>query len=305
MTSDEEVRGSGSPHAGAEEQPARSAPRRRRKRSQAPRVAEPKPLADESPETAAEATPKPASRPEPKRVKPALKDPAAAPSGFAALGLSEVMLDALVEAEYMDPTPVQAGFIPRALAGVDVMGQAQTGTGKTAAFAIPILEKLKPHRKGAPPQALMLVPTRELAVQVRDECFKLAGGRVTSIVALYGGKPIRQQIDHLNRGADMIVGTPGRVLDLMSRGVLSLGELQIVVLDEADRMLDIGFPTRYREDPAALPCFATDLAAERYDRAAGQAAGRALHADAPRRWTSRRRTWRSKPSSNSISPSIR
>ena len=102
------------------------------------------------------------------------------------------------------------------------MGQAQTGTGKTAAFAIPILEMLQPQRRGGPPQALVLVPTRELAVQVRDECEKLALGRNVSIVAVYGGKPIRKQIEQVNHGASFIVGTPGRVLDLMSRGALML-----------------------------------------------------------------------------------
>ena len=161
--------------------------------------------------------------------------------GFADLNLSEVMMTSLDAAGYLEPTPVQAGLIPRALLGIDVMGQAQTGTGKTAAFAIPILEQLKPHRKGAAPQALALVPTRELAVQVRDECDKLAAGRNISVLAVYGGKPIRQQIEHLTRGAAMVVGTPGRVLDLMSRGALVLGELRFIVLDEADRMLDIGF----------------------------------------------------------------
>jgi ATP-dependent RNA helicase DeaD len=148
---------------------------------------------------------------------------------------------ALLAADYLEPTPVQAGFIPRALAGVDVMGQAQTGTGKTAAFAIPILERLQPHRKGAEPQALILVPTRELAVQVRDECAKLAHERPAAVVAVYGGKPLRQQVEHLARGAEMVVGTPGRVLDLADRGSLRLDRLWVVVLDEADRMLDIGF----------------------------------------------------------------
>ncbi|MGA2067567.1 MAG: DEAD/DEAH box helicase [Thermoguttaceae bacterium] len=169
------------------------------------------------------------------------KEPLAAGGGFAALGLSDTMHVALQAAEYLEPTPVQAGLIPRALAGADVMGQAQTGTGKTAAFAIPILEQLEPHRKGAGPQALVLVPTRELAVQVRDECAKLAHGRTAAVVAVYGGKPIRQQIEHLTRGAEMVVGTPGRVMDLMDRGSLRLDKLRVVVLDEADRMLDIGF----------------------------------------------------------------
>ncbi len=163
------------------------------------------------------------------------------PAAFARLGLSEVMLGALQKAGYAEPTPIQGGLIPRAMAGVDVMGQAQTGTGKTAAFAIPILEQLIPHRKGAHPQALILAPTRELAVQVRDECDKLAAGHRAHVVAVYGGKPIRSQTDKLARGAEIVVGTPGRVLDLIDRHALILGEIRFVVLDEADRMLDIGF----------------------------------------------------------------
>ncbi|MEX0585901.1 MAG: DEAD/DEAH box helicase [Pirellulales bacterium] len=149
------------------------------------------------------------------------------------------MLSALAAATYEYPTPVQAGLIPRALAGVDVMGQARTGTGKTAAFAIPILESAE--RKHGGPRALVLVPTRELAVQVRDEFVKLAHGRRQRIIALYGGKPIREQIEKLKHGADVVVGTPGRVLDLIARKCLILDGVRCVVLDEADRMLDIGF----------------------------------------------------------------
>jgi ATP-dependent RNA helicase DeaD len=151
------------------------------------------------------------------------------------------MMAALERAAYATPTPVQSGIIPRALEGVDLLGQARTGTGKTAAFAIPILERLKASRKGAPPQALVLVPTRELAVQVRDEFEKLAHGRRVACVPIYGGKPIRGQIANLQRGADVIVGTPGRVLDHLARGSLDLRSVRTVVLDEADRMLDIGF----------------------------------------------------------------
>jgi ATP-dependent RNA helicase DeaD len=165
----------------------------------------------------------------------------AAPVAFTALGLSDVMLASLARADYEQPTPVQAGIIPRALAGVDVLGQARTGTGKTAAFAIPILEQLERGRKGAPPQALILVPTRELAVQVRDEFEKLAHGRRVHSVPVYGGKPIRGQISKLQQGAEAVIGTPGRVLDLIGRGALDLRSLRTVVLDEADRMLDIGF----------------------------------------------------------------
>jgi len=157
------------------------------------------------------------------------------------MGLSDVMLAALEQAGYLEPTPIQAGLIPRALTGEDLMGQAQTGTGKTAAFAIPILERIELGTKKAEPQALVLVPTRELAVQVRDEVTKLAYGRKARIVALYGGKPIRQQTEKLRRGAEVVVGTPGRLLDHMDRRTFTTGGLRHVVLDEADRMLDIGF----------------------------------------------------------------
>jgi ATP-dependent RNA helicase DeaD len=151
------------------------------------------------------------------------------------------MLAALEAAQYLEPTPIQAGLIPVALTGSDVLGQARTGTGKTAAFVIPTLERLKPRKEVHAPQALVLVPTRELAVQVRDEFEKLAHGRRVSSVALYGGKPIRTQIAKLRRGAEVIIGTPGRVLDHLTRGTLLLDQLNVVVLDEADRMLDIGF----------------------------------------------------------------
>lgn len=151
------------------------------------------------------------------------------------------MLTALDKATYEQPTPIQAGLIPRALEGVDVVGQARTGTGKTAAFAIPILERLRPRREIAGVQAMVLTPTRELAVQVRDEFAKLSAGQKINTVAVYGGKPIRGQIDKLQRGAHVVVGTPGRVLDHMSRGTLRFHDLQCIVLDEADRMLDIGF----------------------------------------------------------------
>jgi ATP-dependent RNA helicase DeaD len=151
------------------------------------------------------------------------------------------MLASLERAAYLEPTPVQAGIIPSVLAGVDVLGQARTGTGKTAAFAVPILERLRPSRKAAPPQALVLVPTRELAVQVRDEFEKLAHGRRVHCVPIYGGKPIREQVNKLQRGADVVIGTPGRVIDLIGRGALDLRSIRMVVLDEADRMLDIGF----------------------------------------------------------------
>ncbi len=160
---------------------------------------------------------------------------------FGDLVLSDDMLESLANAGYQEPTPVQAGLIPKALEGRDLMGQARTGTGKTAAFGIPLLEKFGSSPKHSGIAALVLVPTRELAVQVRDEIIKLAGRRKASTVAVYGGKPIRGQVEHLRRGAEIVVGTPGRVIDLIDRRALDLATIQCVVLDEADRMLDIGF----------------------------------------------------------------
>src|SRR5687767_14064046 len=151
------------------------------------------------------------------------------------------MLDALEKAAYEYPTPIQAGLIPLALKEIDVVGQARTGTGKTAAFVIPILEKLQLNHDIHHPQALVMVPTRELAVQVKDEAVKLAAGRRVHVVAVYGGKPIREQIEKIRKGVQIVIGTPGRVLDHLARGTIDFTKLQFVVLDEADRMLDIGF----------------------------------------------------------------
>ncbi|MCA9173863.1 MAG: DEAD/DEAH box helicase [Planctomycetales bacterium] len=207
------------------------------------------------------------------------------------------MMSALAAAGYEEPTPIQAGLIPVALEGTDVVGQARTGTGKTAAFAIPILEQLAYPDEIPTPQALVLVPTRELAVQVRDEISKLSKGQPFQCVAVYGGKPIRGQIDKLRRNPSIVVGTPGRVLDHLSRGTLQLDELWCVVLDEADRMLDIGFrpdiekilrncpkdrqtlllsatvpppierlANRYMENPTKLDFSATDISAETIDQ---------------------------------------
>jgi ATP-dependent RNA helicase DeaD len=160
---------------------------------------------------------------------------------FRSLGLSPATMAAVERAGYEIPTPVQAGLIPRALQGIDVLGQARTGTGKTASFVLPILERMATPGRGGSPRALVLVPTRELAVQVRDEFEKLAHGSGIECVAVYGGKPLKGQIDKLARHPAVVVGTPGRVLDHMSRGTLKLSGLDIVTLDEADRMLDIGF----------------------------------------------------------------
>lgn len=160
---------------------------------------------------------------------------------FKDLGLSPRLLRALDAANYQTPTPVQAGLIPHALEGSDVIGQARTGTGKTAAFAIPILERIDRKKRPSSPVALVLVPTRELAVQVKEEFQKLGDKSRVRIVAVYGGKPVRQQTEKLKAGVHVVVGTPGRVLDHLGRGSIDLSQLDTVVLDEADRMLDIGF----------------------------------------------------------------
>jgi ATP-dependent RNA helicase DeaD len=144
----------------------------------------------------------------------------------------------LAEAKFVTPSEIQALLIPQALQGGDILGQARTGTGKTAAFGIPVLQKAE---KGLATQALILVPTRELAVQVDDEIKRL--GQFTPIrsLAVYGGQKIAAQMKFLDRGPEILVGTPGRVIDLLDRRIISLQNIRFIVLDEVDRMLDIGF----------------------------------------------------------------
>jgi ATP-dependent RNA helicase DeaD len=161
---------------------------------------------------------------------------------FDEMGLSQAMRQQLAQIKYLRPSPIQAGLIPLAMEDHDVVGQAQTGTGKTAAFSIPIIERLdKSDLKNRVPQALILVPTRELAVQVHDEFVRLSKHVDASVVAIYGGKPIKAQARRLEQGVDVVVATPGRAIDHLGRHTLDLSKLWCVVLDEADRMLDIGF----------------------------------------------------------------
>jgi ATP-dependent RNA helicase DeaD len=160
---------------------------------------------------------------------------------FEDLGLSPIMMKALGKLGYEAPSPIQSQVIPWALQGYDVIGQARTGTGKTASFAIPILEQLDPLRENSKPQAIVLVPTRELAAQVHGEFVKLAEGCPTSVLEVAGGKHMEKQTKRLQQGVQVVVGTPGRVIDHIQRGTLSLSRIWCVVLDEADRMLDIGF----------------------------------------------------------------
>ena len=206
-----------------------------------PAVVEREPVQERVNEPGAERMRQQSGRDHRSAAPPAAPAAAGGEGSFRTLGLSAATLAAVDRAGYTMPTPVQAGLIPRAIAGVDVLGQARTGTGKTASFVLPILERMhQPGRTGGP-RALVLVPTRELAVQVKDEFEKLAHGSGIHCVAVYGGKPIKGQIDKLAKHPAVIVGTPGRVLDHMSRGTLSFSALDIVTLDEADRMLDIGF----------------------------------------------------------------
>jgi ATP-dependent RNA helicase DeaD len=159
---------------------------------------------------------------------------------FAELELSPPVLAALAAVGYEAPSPIQAATIPVLLAGHDMLGQAQTGTGKTAAFALPVLSRIE-VRKG-PPQCLVLVPTRELAIQVAEAFQRYATGiKGFHVLPIYGGQSYTPQLMSLQRGAHVVVGTPGRLLDHIKRGTLDLGQLRTVVLDEADEMLQMGF----------------------------------------------------------------
>lgn len=161
------------------------------------------------------------------------------PDGFAALGLSEPLLKAIAELGYEAPTPIQAQTIGRLMAGQDVIGQAQTGTGKTAAFALPMLERVDPGARQV--QAIVLTPTRELAVQVAEAAHRYGRYRGISVLPIYGGQPIERQLRALRQGVHVVIGTPGRVMDHLRRGSLDLSHVRYVVLDEADEMLDMGF----------------------------------------------------------------
>jgi ATP-dependent RNA helicase DeaD len=161
------------------------------------------------------------------------------PVSFDQLNLSAAMRGSVAEMGFEMATPIQAGAIPPALAGRDVVGQAQTGSGKTAAFAIPILERLDPS--DGPVQALILCPTRELAVQVHAEITRLAARHDVLAVAIYGGDSMARQMQELRRGAHIVVATPGRLSDHLQRRSLTLANVRFAVLDEADRMLDMGF----------------------------------------------------------------
>jgi ATP-dependent RNA helicase DeaD len=169
-----------------------------------------------------------------------VSDNAPVPSGFGALDLHPDVLRVLTEVGYESPSPIQAATIPSLMQGRDVLGQAQTGTGKTAAFALPILSRLTP--RAGKPQALVLAPTRELAIQVA-EAFQRYAAHIPGfqVLPIYGGQSYGPQLHSLKRGVHVVVGTPGRVIDHMDKGTLDLSELKYLVLDEADEMLRMGF----------------------------------------------------------------
>src|SRR5215467_2223871 len=162
-------------------------------------------------------------------------------SGFADLALVPELRHALSGLGYEEPTPIQRAAIPPLLEGRDLVGQAATGTGKTAAFALPVLQRILREGGQAEPLALVLVPTRELAVQVSEAMHRYGRHIGARVLPIYGGQPIGRQLRALDRGADVVVVTPGRALDHITRGTLSLRGLKMVVLDEADEMLDMGF----------------------------------------------------------------
>jgi len=176
---------------------------------------------------------------------------------FTSLGLDERLLSALAEQGYSKPTPIQSKAIPAILAGRDLLAAAQTGTGKTAAFTLPILQQLieadKDKRKGRAPRVLVLVPTRELAAQVHESVSTYGANTLFRSAVLFGGVGMQPQIDSLRQGVDILIATPGRLLDLVNQRVANLREIECLVLDEADRMLDMGFIRDIKRILALLP----------------------------------------------------
>jgi len=164
--------------------------------------------------------------------------------GFETLGLSEAVLQAVTESGYENPTPIQAQAIPIILGGRDVIGASQTGTGKTAAFALPALSRIQPLGK---PQILVLEPTRELAHQVAESFEKYGKHTGLKVALLYGGVGLGEQMKQLQAGADIVVATPGRLVDHFYRATMRFGEVKILILDEVDRMLDMGFLPQVRK----------------------------------------------------------
>ncbi|HZJ03182.1 MAG TPA: DEAD/DEAH box helicase, partial [Thermoleophilia bacterium] len=166
------------------------------------------------------------------------EEPVETPVTFQDFNLTSSVMQAIDKMGFVEPTPIQKKSLPLVLEGRDLLGQAQTGTGKTAAFGIPMAQNLDPE---GPVQALVLCPTRELAVQVSEELHELSLFSGQKVLPIYGGQRIDRQINALKKGVQIIAGTPGRVLDHLGRGTLDLTGLKMLILDEADMMLDMGF----------------------------------------------------------------
>jgi ATP-dependent RNA helicase DeaD len=228
---------------------------------------------DRSPDASADAgTPQAAPAPEPGPTPDATPDAGQPATGFAALGLDERILRTLAGLGYEEPTPVQEAAIPPLLRGHDLLAEAPTGTGKTAAFALPILSRLiaridaaraagepvegrgvPQDGRGSRPSALVLAPTRELAMQVAEAVHRYGRDLGVRVVPVYGGQPITTQLHRLARGVDVVVATPGRAVDHLDRGTLRFDHVETVVLDEADEMLDMGFADDLERILSALP----------------------------------------------------
>ena len=188
---------------------------------------------------------------------------------FADLGLADAITGALSERGITAPFPVQALTIPDALAGRDVCGKAKTGSGKTLAFGLPVLQ-LMAKAEPKTPTGLVLVPTRELANQVCDELAPAAEAVDRTALAIYGGAPIEKQIEKLERGVDLVVATPGRMIDLIERNAISVAAVNHVVVDEADRMADMGFLPQVEWDPAECRVRSPDAVVLGHARRCGQ-----------------------------------
>ncbi|WP_418381170.1 DEAD/DEAH box helicase, partial [Adlercreutzia sp.] len=172
---------------------------------------------------------------------------------FAELGLSDAVLAAVDHLGYTEPTPVQAQAIPLVLQGRDIIAAAKTGTGKTAAFSLPSLDVLARAERKKAPAMLVITPTRELAMQIQEVCQTIARTRGLRVANVVGGVKIEPQIDRLARGVDVLIATPGRLIDLMNQKAVDLSQVQVLVLDEADRMLDMGFLPSVRRIVEATP----------------------------------------------------
>lgn len=207
--------------------------------TETPAVVVTAPAAPEATQTATETAPVEATQPETPEAESEETETAPDGAAFLALGLSEAVVRGVIDAGFEAPTPIQAQAIPILLEGHDLIGQAQTGTGKTAAFALPLADRIDPTSNIV--QAIILLPTRELCIQVAQETHTLTKHRRLRVVPVYGGQPIDRQFRALMNGPQVVVGTPGRVLDHLRRGTLKLDQIKFVVLDEADEMLNMGF----------------------------------------------------------------